>query len=98
MILEHALSNRRRTVKRNSPEHVRLRNEGWYDVTPRPSPAQLVQRKRWKLLGLIHRTIQNIEEVQQQCPDQLTGIERVHLNQAINILRNHTLPKIREGG
>ncbi len=39
MILEHALSNRRRTVKRNSPEHVRLINEGWYDVTPRPSPA-----------------------------------------------------------
>ncbi len=36
MILEHALSNR------NSPEHVRLRNEGWYDVTPRPSPAQSV--------------------------------------------------------
>lgn len=98
MILEHALSNRRRTVKRNSPEQVRLRNEGWYDVTLRPSPAQLAQRKRWKLLGLIHRTIQNIEEVQQQCPDQLTGIERVQLNQAINILRNHTLSKIRKGG
>ena len=98
MILRSPKSNQRTRVRRNSPEHRKLTAMGWIEVTPDVSPAQLAQRKRWRLLGLIHRTIQNIAAVQQQCPDQLTGIERMQLSQVINILRNYTLPKIREGG
>lgn len=98
MILCSPKSSQRTRVRRNSAEHRKLTAMGWVDVTPDVSPAQLAQRKRWRLLGLIYRTIKNIEAIQQQCPDQLTGIERIQLNQAINVLRNSTLPKIREGG
>lgn len=98
MILQSSKGTKRTRVKRNSIEHKELIRLGYTEITPEPSPAQLAQRKRWRLLGLIHRTIQNIEAVQQQCPDQLTEIECVQLSQAISILRNYTLPKIREGG
>lgn len=98
MILQSSKGTKRTRIKRNSIEHKELIRLGYTEITPKPSPAQLAQRKRWRLLGLIHRTIKNIAAIQQQCPDQLTGIERIQLNQAINVLRNSTLLKIREGG
>lgn len=98
MILQSPTGNIRTRVKRNSVEYKNFKSFGWTEITREPSPAQLAQRNRWRLLGLIHRTVKNIAAVQQQCPDQLTGIERIQLNQAINVLRNSTLLKIREGG
>lgn len=98
MILQSSKGTKRTRIKRNSIEYKELIRLGYTEITREPSPAQLAQRKRWILLGLIHRTIKDIAAIQQQCPDQLTGIERIQLNQAINVLRNSTLPKIREGG
>lgn len=77
MILQSPTGNIRTRVKRNSVEYKNLKSFGWTEITREPSPAQLAQRNRWILLGLIHGTIKNIEAIQQQCSDQLTRIERV---------------------
>lgn len=98
MILHSPKSNQRTRVRRNSPEHRKLTAMGWIDVTPGVSPAQLAQQKRWILLGLVHRTIQGMQEIQRQCKDYLDLQEESKISIALDTLTNSTLPKIREGG
>lgn len=98
MILQSPKGNIRTRVRRNSPEHKNLTAVMWTEVTPDPSPAQIAQRERWRLLRTIHRTIRNLEEIKQHGKVYISTWDEHDLALTIACLRVSILPKIRKGG
>lgn len=71
MILQHVSTGAKIVISRRSKLGGELLSNGYRDITPKRTPKQIAQSKRFMAMGTLSRTIANLDF----CADQQTFSE-----------------------
>jgi len=96
MLLQHPTQPTKRVlVRKNSPELADLLDQGYRDITPPRTPAQVTATAKFNNLGNITACMALLNKIIPQVSDDMEAT--MHLELSVTILRE-IYTKVREGG